>query len=181
MIADPRANRPHRERIEVVRRMQAGVIADDPILNGMCEIAVNRLGADAAVVTLLLERDQVFIGQHGLRSSPGAMPRQHPDAMLAMAYFEELRMDENPAMARNPMVHGPHDAFRSVVTAPVMVDGAVVGALNVLTRHHRPTPYDDSAIAELFRMRAAIQTHLAFGVFVRSRAAPDPTGDARSP
>lgn len=157
-----------RERMDVVRRMQGSVIADDPMLDGMCEVIAFRLGADAAVVTLLLEREQVFIGSHGLRSSPGSMPRQHSGAMLSMAYFEELRMDENPVMSRNPMVHGPHDHFRSVVTAPVSLDGAVVGALNVLTRHHRAAPYGPTELAELFRARAGIEAHLAFGVLIRS-------------
>jgi len=158
-----------RERMDVVRRMQAGVIADDPMLDGMCAVVTHRMKADAAVVTLLLEIEQVFIGQHGLRSSPGAMPRQHSDAMLVVEYFEELRMDENPAMARNPMVHGPHDSFRSVVTAPVRIDGAVVGALNVLTRRHRPQPYGPEDMAILFDARRGIEAHLAFGVLVRAR------------
>lgn len=150
--------------------MQASVVAHDPVLNGMCESVVYRMKADAAVVTLLLETEQVFIGQYGLRSSPGRMPRQHSDAMLSMLsmrYFEELRMDENPDMAHNPMVHGPHDSFRSVVTAPVLLDGAVVGAINVLTRHHRTGPYDETALATLFQTRAAIAAHLAFGVLIR--------------
>lgn len=180
MIARPGGTGPRRrERMEVVRRMQAGMIADDPILNGMCEVTVSRLKADAAVVTLLLEKEQVFIGQFGLRSSPPGMPRQHSDSMLTMAYFEELRMDENRDMVRNPFVHGPYDAFRSVITAPVIIEGAVVGALNVLTRHHRPAPYDDAALAELFAMRSAIQSHLAFGVFVRTRAGATPQTDAQ--
>ena len=157
--------------MDVVRRMQAGVIADDPILNGMCAVVTHRMKADAAVVTLLLEAEQVFIGQYGLRSSPGAMPRQHSDAMLVMEYFEELRMDENPAMSRNPMVHGPHDAFRSVVTAPVIIDGAVVGALNVLTRHHRAEAYGAEALKLLFDARRGVEAHLAFGVLVRTRQA----------
>lgn len=157
--------------MDVVRRMQAGVVANDPMLNGMCEAVAWRMKADAAVVTLLLERDQVFIGRHGLRSSPGKMPRQHSDAMLGLRYFEELRMDENPVMARNPMVHGPHDAFRSVVTAPLFMDGVVIGALNVLTRTHRTAPHDEAALAILFQACRGIEAHLPFGVLIRIKAA----------
>ncbi len=62
-----------RERMEVVRRMQASVLAVDPMLDAMCEAVADAMGADAAVVTLLLETEQVFIGAHGLASSPGAM------------------------------------------------------------------------------------------------------------
>lgn len=148
--------------------MQASVIPQDPMLDAMCENVCRSMDADAAVVTLLLEEDQVFIGSFGLRSNPGAMRRQHSDAMLVMKYFEELRMDENPAMARNPMVHGPHDVFRSVVTAPIILERAVVGALNVLCRHHRAKPYDEAALAKLFEARDLIQTHLTFGVLVRT-------------
>lgn len=157
-----------RERMDLVRRMQASVVAADPMLDAMCENVARRMAADAAVVTLLLEQEQVFIGSFGLRSSPGAMRRQHSDAMLVLHYFEELRMDENPAMARNPMVHGPHDSFRSVVTAPVLLEGAVVGALNLLWRRHRDAPCDAAELASLFAARDSIQAHLAFGVLIRT-------------
>lgn len=157
-----------RERMEVVRRMQASVLVVDPLLDAMCEGVADALGADAAVLTLLLERDQVFIGMYGLASSPGSIPRQFGDDVLRMAVFEELRMDENPAMARNPMVHGPHDHFRSVATVPVVQDGAVVGGLNVLTRQHRMAPYDAAALVALRRGRDAMQAHLAFGVLIRT-------------
>lgn len=156
-----------RARMDVVRGMQAHLVAEDPILDAMCEVITRDLRADAAVVTLLLEDEQVFIGTFGLRSNPGAMRRQHSDAMLTVRYFEELRMDENPAMRANPMVHGEHDSFRSVVTAPIFVDGTVVGALNVLTRTHRPQPYGEIEMAKVFQARDRIQAHLAFGVLVR--------------
>ena len=157
-----------RERMDAVRRMRASVLAVDPMLGAMCEALADAMGADAAVVTLLLETDQVFIGTYGLRSSPGTMPRQFGDDILRIGVFEELRMDENPAMAKNPMVHGPHDAFRSVVTVPVVHDGVVVGGLNVLTRQHRTAPYDEAALAFLRRGRDAMQAHLAFGVLIRA-------------
>lgn len=161
-----------RMRMDVVRRMQASVLARDAMLDAMCEAAADAVGADAAVVTLLLERDQVFIGSYGLRGTPGAMPRQHGDDMLGLCYFEELRMDENPVMARNTMVHGPHDSFRSVVTAPLRVEGAIVGALNLLCRVHRTAPYAASDLAAVFAARDRIAAHLAFGVMVRT-ARPD--------
>lgn len=157
-----------RERMDVVRRMQASVLAVDPMLDAMCESLADAMAADAVVVTLLLERDQVFIGSYGLRSDPGAMPRQFGDDVLAVELLEELRMDENPAMARNPMVHGPHDCFRSVATMPLVVDGMVVGGLNVLTRAHRTAPYGATDLAVLRRGRDGMQAHLAFGVLVRA-------------
>lgn len=153
---------------DVVRRMQGAVLARDPMLDAMCEGLCDAMGADAVVATLLLERDQVFIGQYGLRSNPGAMPRQFGDDVLGLPVFEELRMEANPAMALNPMVHGPHDAFRSVATVGLVVEGMVVGGLNVLTRRHRSAPYDAAALAWLFRGRAAIEAHLAFGVLIRA-------------
>lgn len=157
-----------RERMDVVRRMRACVLAVDPMLDAMCEALADAMGADAVVATLLLETDQVFIGSYGLAGNPGAMPRQYGDDILRVEVFEELRMDENPAMVRNPMVHGPYDGFRSVATVPVVLEGAVVGGLNVLTRTHRAAPYDAGALATLRRGRDAIQAHLAFGVLVRS-------------
>lgn len=157
-----------RERMDVVRRMQGCLPAVDPMLDIMCEAVSDSMKADAAVVTLLLETEQVFIGSHGLLESPGSMPRQFGDDILRVDVFEELRMDENPAMANNPMVHGPCDRFRSVVTVPVVYEGAVVGALNVLTRTHRAAPYDAAALALLMRGRKAVQAHLAFGVLIRS-------------
>lgn len=156
-----------RARMDVVRRMQASVLARDAMLDAMCETLAHAMAADAVVVTLLLETDQVFIGSFGLHSSPGAMPRQFGDDILQLDIFEELRMDENPAMARNPMVHGPHDRFRSVATVPIRADGAVVGGLNVLTRQHRTTPYSAGERASLGRGREAIEAHLAFGVLIR--------------
>ncbi len=43
-----------RERMAVVRRLQAVLLAADPMLDAMCETLADRLAADAAVVTLLL-------------------------------------------------------------------------------------------------------------------------------
>ncbi len=96
------------------------------------------------------------------------MARQFGDDILRVALFEELRMETHPAMAANPMVHGPHDRFRSVATMPVTVDGVVVGGLNVLTRQHRSAPYDAAALAMLRQGCDAVQAHLAFGVLVRA-------------
>lgn len=158
-----------RERVEVVRRMQSSLLASDPMLDAMCENLAYAMGADAAMMTLLLETDMVFIGAYGLRHNPGSLPRPIRAAPLRDEVYEELRVDELSTFDQNPMVHGPYDWFKSVASAYVLHEGVVVGGLAVCTRTHRAKPYDAAALAELFRARDAVQAHLRFGVMIRAK------------
>lgn len=159
-----------RERVEIVRRMQSSLLASDPMLDAMCENLAHAMGADAAMMTLLLEIEMVFIGTYGLRHNPKVLPRPVRSSPLRDELYEELRADENSIFDQNPMVHGPYDWFKSVASAYVIDEGVVVGGLAVCTRAHRAKPYDEAARAELFRARDAVQTHLRFGVMIRAKA-----------
>lgn len=159
-----------RERVEFVRRMQSSLLASDPMLDAMCENVAYAMRADAAIVTLLLETEQVFIGTYGIRHNPGVLARPVRAPTLGDEVYEELRIDEVSAFDQNPMVHGPYDWFKSVASAYVWHDGVVIGGLGVCTREHRATPYDAAARAELFRARDTIQAHLRFGVMIRAKA-----------
>lgn len=156
-----------RERIDLVRQMRASTLAVDPMLDAMCELIASEMRADAVITSLLLEREQVFVGTYGLPNNPVSLPRELGDDMLDVPYFEVLRMDEHPAMSKNQIVHGPYDTFRSVTFVPVKYQGAVVGGIGVLTRTHRTAPYSPAEMAKIFRWRDAVQTHLQFGVLIR--------------
>lgn len=159
-----------RERVDVVRRMQSSLLASDPMLDAMCENLAYATGADAAMMTLLLETEMVFIGTYGLRHNPGVLPRPIRAAPLRDELYEELRVDELSTFDDNPMIHGPYDWFKSVASSYVLHDGVVVGGLAVCTRKHRATPYGEAARADLFRARDAVQAHLRFGVMIRAKA-----------
>lgn len=156
-----------RERVELVRQMQASTLAVDPMLDAMCELIANEMRADAVITSLLLEREQVFIGTYGLPNNPVSLPRELSDDIFDVPYFELLRMDEHPAMSKNQIVHGPYDTFRSVTFVPVKHQGAVVAGIGVLTRTHRTAPYNTLELTKIFKWRDAVQAHLQFGVLIR--------------
>lgn len=54
-----------RGRMDVVRRMQAAVLARDRVLDGICAGLCDAMGADAVVAAPLQARDQVFVGKKG--------------------------------------------------------------------------------------------------------------------
>ena len=135
--------------------------ADDPILDGIAAEAAAELKAPACLVSLILDRLQIFRASAGL-SGQRTIDRATDRALSLCQYVvrdrEMVAVDNTHTDPRVPGLSARNPDVGAYLGAPVQVAGEVVGSLCVIDRS--PRKFDAGERAALTRHAQRVSTRL---------------------
>jgi GAF domain-containing protein len=151
MIDDP-------DRIAVLSRIDLDDTELRSRLDEITERTARRLGQPVGLVSMVLDSAQFFIGSHGLDgwlAEVGGTPIEWSFCANVVTSGEDYVVPDAAVdikQATNPLVE--NDGIRAYAGAPIVVDGAILGAHCVLG--YAAHNFDEEDLAEIRRGAAEI-------------------------
>lgn len=131
---------------------------DDPVLQALVREAADQLRAPIALVSLVMDRVQLFRAQVGLPpdlAAARATDRDISFCQLVVRDEQPLKVEDAQGDGRVPQMLVQTHAVRAYLGAPIRVDQDVLGSLCVIDGAARAFSAEDQALLESLAARAS--------------------------
>lgn len=142
-----------------VQRARSLITGSAPVLDGLCRVAADLTLSDAAGISFLTEKEQIFYGREGICVT--SVRRCFPFSVLEkpISAISDVRpMVEGKSC---DLVHGAVDRFVGMLVTPLQFDGVAIGVFACYSRRVRDD-FTDTAKARLLDLRAAAEAYISY-------------------